>query len=133
VPDVPTVASRPGAHRIFLKKAQEFARAMERAFEVGDYNAAASAASHCAISACDALLARHKGLRSRARDHGAVVRLIETIGLEGAEQRANQLERVLSVKQFAEYDDRDVRKADAAEAVKRAKRFLDWAAPLVEG
>ena len=124
--EVPSVPVRAGAHRSYLKKAQEFARAMERALEAGDYNAASSAASHCVISACDALLARHKGVRSRGRDHGAVVRLIEATGLDGARGRADQAEFVLALKQVAEYDDRDIRPADAVEAVKRARRFLAW-------
>lgn len=99
---------------------------MERAIEAGDPNAAASAASHCVISASDALLARHKRIRSRARDHAAVIRLIETTGLEGVRERADQVEKVLALKQVAEYDDREVRRAEAEDAVKRAKRFLEW-------
>jgi HEPN domain-containing protein len=127
------VAVRAGAHRTYLKKAQEFARAMERDLEGGDLNAAASAASHSVISACDALLARHRGVRSRARDHGAVLRLIETTGLEGVRRKADQAEFVLSLKQVAEYDDRDIPAADAAEAVKRARRFLEWVEANAEG
>lgn len=124
--DVPSVAVGPAAYRTFLKKAREFARMMERAIEAGDLNAAASAASHCVISASDALLARHKRIRSRARDHGSVIRLIETIELEGVRDRADQVEKVLALKQLAEYDDREVRRGEAEDAVKRASRFLEW-------
>jgi len=55
-----------------------------------------------------------------------VVRLIETTGLEGVRGRADQAEFVLALKQVAEYDDRDIRPGDAADAVKRARRFLEW-------
>lgn len=124
--EVPSVKVRPGAHGTFLKKAREFGRSMEHALASGDYSAAASHASHCVICACDALLAFHKGIRSRAKDHGAVVRLIETTGLEGVREKADQAEFVLSLKQVAEYDERVVGPLDAAEAAKRARRFLDW-------
>ncbi len=131
--DVPTVAVGPAAYQTYLRKAREFARMMERATEAGDLNAAASAASHCVISAADAMLARHKRVRSRARDHGAVIRLIETIEIEGIRGRADQVEKVLALKQVAEYDDREVRRGEAEDAVKRARRFLEWVETKVGG
>jgi HEPN domain-containing protein len=126
VADVPSVAVGPAAFRVFLKKSREFARGMDAALAGGDFNAAASAASHCVISAADALLARHKRIRSKARDHAAVIRLVETTGVDGVRERADRVERVLALKQVAEYDDRDVRRAEAEDAVKRARRFLEW-------
>jgi HEPN domain-containing protein len=125
--DVPTAGVGPAAFRVFRKKARQFAETMEAALEAGNPDAAASAASHCAISTCDALLAAHRGLRSRERDHAAVLRLVETTGLPGIRERARRLETVLALKQVAEYDDTEVSINDASTAVKQARRFLDWA------
>ena len=124
--EVRSAAVRAGAHRLFLKKAQEFARSMDRDLEGGDFHSAASAASHCVICACDAVLARHKGIRSRSQDHGAVLGLLGTVGLEGLSARVNQAGFVLSLKQVAECGDHEISAADAKEAVKRARRFLEW-------
>src|SRR6266850_1665285 len=96
--DLPTVPVRRGSQTLFLRKAREFARQMERAFEAGDLNVAASSASHCVISAADALLAHEKGVRSRAKDHGVVVRLVSAAAIPGAAEKAAQVEEVLALK-----------------------------------
>ncbi|HKZ60387.1 MAG TPA: HEPN domain-containing protein [Candidatus Thermoplasmatota archaeon] len=124
--DEPTVKVRPGGDQFFLRKARGFARSMELTLAAGEFNGAASAASHCVISAADALLAKTKGVRSRARDHGAVVRLVGRSGAAGAREKAAQMEGVLSLKHVAEYDDRDVSPKEAQEAVLKARRFLGW-------
>ncbi len=122
----PTVKVRAGADQFFLRKAQGFARSMEMLLEAQELNGAASAASHCVISAADALVAHSKGVRSRARDHGAAVRLVEGSGAPGARDKAGQMEGVLSLKHVAEYDDRDVTPKEAQQAVLQARRFLHW-------
>lgn len=130
--DLPTVPVRRGSEKLFLRKAREFARQMERALEAGDLNVAASSASHCVISAADALLAHEKGVRSRAKDHGVVVRLVSAAAIPGAAEKAAQVEEVLALKHVAEYDDRDVTKGEAERAVKKAARFLEWVEKSVE-
>ena len=127
MPEVPSVSVGPAAYRTFRKKAREFARSMHRALEAGDNNAAASAASHCVICACDALLARHRRIRSRAHDHAAALRLVEESGMAGARERVDKVHAVISLKHVAEYADREVRRGEAEDAVKRAKRFFEWA------
>lgn len=130
--DRSTVAVRPEARLLFLKKASDFARAMDLALEEMSFDVAASAASHCVISAADALLANERGVRSRAKEHGAVVALISGLEIPGAGERAALVEGVLALKHVAEYDDRHVTKSEATDAVKRARRFLDWVAPQLK-
>lgn len=126
MPDPGTVPVRAGAERTFLKKSREFARGMEGGLAAGDANQAASDAAHCVICACDALMARRRGVRSRAKDHSAVVDLVAELELPAAREKAAQAAEVISLKHVAEYDDREVLLKDAERAVKQARRFLEW-------
>ncbi len=129
----PTVKVRAGAAQVFLAKAKEFARLMDRALEDGELNGAASTASHCVISAADALLAHEKGVRSSSKDHAVVVRLIARIAAPGAREKAAQIEGVLALTHVAEYEGRHITPKEAAQAVLKARRFLAWVEAQLEG
>ena len=61
---VPRRAIEKGKYKLYLSKAQDFYRAMERSLNDGNWTAAGLEAVHCAISATDALLAYAGGARS---------------------------------------------------------------------
>jgi len=79
-----TRAISPQAAGNYLKKAREFAAAMEQALEDQHWNAAALAAVHAAISGGDAMLAAFVGIRSADQDHRQIVVLLaDHLGKEG--------------------------------------------------
>lgn len=114
-------------YRIFLRKAAEFARSMDSAIAVKDWNAASSAAAHSVTSASDALVAYHLGLRCKGQDHRDVIRLLETIPSIGGKDHRAQILEVLDLRLVAEYHDRGVTEVEARKAAKQAGRTLAWA------
>ena len=115
-------------HATYLKKAQEFLRAAESAVEVGDWDAVGLNAVHAAISAADALLVYYGGVRSTGESHHDVAGLLaHHVKDDQLSSKTQTLSKVLSYKNLAAYEDREVTEAEGREAVKMARRFLDWA------
>jgi len=108
----------------YLKKAREFAAAMEMALQEEHWNAAALAAVHAAISAGDALLAAFIGIRSAEQDHRQIVTLLaDHLGKDG-EQASKHVQRVIAGKNLVEYEERLVRQADADQMAKHVRRLM---------
>lgn len=115
-------------HGTYLKKAREFLRAAESASALGDWNAVGLNAVHAAISAADALLAYYGGVRSTGDSHHDVAGLLrQHIEDEQLGSKIQTLSKVLTYKNLAAYEDREVTKAEGRDAEKLARRFLDWA------
>jgi hypothetical protein len=127
MPPVRTERIPKERYRIFLSKAEDFRRAMDDALSSARFNAAVSNASHCVISAGDALLAYHAGIRSKARNHREVVSLLLTLPLPECQERGRQLVTVLNLKTTAEYEDRNLTHGEATRTAAQADRFLEWA------
>ena len=128
----PTVPTRPGGHERFIRRARAFAFGMQAALREGHPDLALSAAAHCVIAACDAILAKKTGRRSIARDHSSVAGLIEGLPLPGVAQKARQVEFVLSLKSAGEYEERDLSAEEVEKAVAMAKRVLEWVEAALE-
>ncbi len=112
----------------YWSKAQDFDRTSERAASGGDMNGAALAAIHSVISACDALTAFHLQLRSRDPDHDNVTKLIARLPLPDALSRADVLLEILEEKNVVAYGARTLSPRAVEALLKKASRFLDWAA-----
>jgi len=77
----------------------------------------------------DALAVYHLGLRSAARDHDESTQLLFSLNLDRSDLRRNakHLTDLLDVKSVAEYEERRLTADDAEAAIKKSKRFRDWA------
>ena len=115
-------------HAIYLKKAQEFLRAAESAMPTGDWDAVGLNSVHAAISAADALLVYYGGVRSTGESHRDVVGLLAQHVKDGQlGSKTQTLSKILSYKNLAAYEDRELTEAEGSDAAKLARRFVDWA------
>lgn len=114
------------AARDYLKKAEDNYDQMLLAFNAGNWNAAATLAVQCAISSADAVCVHHNGVRSISRDHFDVCELVSLATLDGAEEKAKQLRKVIARKNMVQYESRSARQSDTQEMVKLTTRFYQW-------
>ena len=116
----------------FMAKADEFAEAARSSLQAGRKDAAVLEAIHAAISATDAVTCALAGTRSTDPDHARAADLLEETGPRGdVANHAKQLRQLLSNKNAVEYESRRTTSREAADAVKRAERFVDWARGLI--
>src|SRR3989338_6933332 len=102
----------------YLKKAADNYDQMLIAFHASNWNAAATLAVQCAISSADAICVYEKGIRSISQNHLEVCGLVAVLPIDGADEKAKQLRKVIIRKNMVQYECRSVRKSDADEMVK---------------
>ena len=92
---------------LYLDKAMEFFEAMVDASQKKNWNAAGLAGVHCTISATDALLVKHAGVRSSSSAHQDAVGLLQA-KVSGPEvsRQAKRLGEILAQKNLIEYVDK---------------------------
>lgn len=111
----------------YLKKADEFYRAMLHAEKDRHWNAIGLNAVHSAISACDALLVRFAGIKSAANDHMVVIDIMrQNVNIKDMHSRINALKRILAKKSLIEYDSILFTENDAMDIMKQSERFYLW-------
>ncbi len=116
----------------YLRKSQQFSRAMHEALKKGDWDAVGLNAVHCALSSNDAVLVTVKGIRSSSARHADAAELLELrVKVPGVKAAASQLKRLIAKKNLIEYEERMFRESEAREAAKNAERFLDWAERVI--
>ena len=119
-------------YRKFLKKEEEFFEMMRQSLLKEKWNAAGLNAIHTGISANDALLTFHFGLRSISPKHDDAVKLlISMMKWEDTEKKAKHLRRLISAKNLVEYDGRLLSRSEAESLAKHAERFLAWVKSLL--
>jgi HEPN domain-containing protein len=120
-------------HRNYLKKARENLDTAKECLNAGRWNAATINAIHGGISACDALTVFMIGVRHAGDRHEDAITLLQTLTLpkDILASKGRQLSRLLAIKNAAEYEERLITQKEAAEAVRDAERFLDWAETLL--
>ncbi len=119
-------------YKKFLKKADEFYEMMQQSLMKEKWNAAGLNAIHTGISANDALLTFHFGLRSISPKHDDAVKLlISMMERDDVEIKAKHLRQLISVKDLVEYDGRLLSRSKAESLAKHAERFLDWIRSLL--
>jgi len=116
----------------YLKKASDNYEQMLAAFNTSNWNAAATLAVQCAISSVDAICVYGKGIRSISQDHLDVCDLVATLGIEGAQEKAKQLRKVVARKNLVQYECRSITKSDADEMVKVTTRIYQWVKELIK-
>lgn len=122
------MSPRPAAPvkaKVYLEKSRRFATAAERAYQDGQWDPAASAAVHAVVNAAHAASARYLGQRSNSHDHAVdLVRAIEGPDPDEVKRFAKHLERLLALKNLAEYQDELMNKQEAGQAVKAMQRAM---------
>lgn len=112
----------------YLKRDKECYMAATECFKNEDWNAATICAIHACISACDAMCIYFLGKRHAGEKHNDAVRLFKTIRIQDGNlsKNANRLNRILSIKNMAEYEERLVFKSEAEKIVKDMERFFNY-------
>ena len=112
----------------YLKRAEECYITANACFKNADWNAATICAIHACISACDAMCIYFLGIRHAGENHNNAVRLFKKIRIQDGNlsKNANRLNRILSIKNMAEYEERLVFKSEAEKIVKDMERFFNY-------
>lgn len=120
-----------GIARKSLAKAEEFCEGAQSLVDAGRPNSAALAAIHAGIAAADASLVACAGVRSAARDHSAVIPLLESRVDDFGPTRRRQLMGLLKMKNTVAYEDRLVTELEARQLVDHARRLTKWSREAV--
>jgi hypothetical protein len=97
---------------------------METALEKKQWDAAALAAVHAAISGGDALLVAFAGMRSVEQDHKhTMILLADHLGREG-KKVSRHLQRILARKKLVEYEERLIKSMDANQMANHLRRLM---------
>ncbi|MEM2874633.1 MAG: HEPN domain-containing protein [Candidatus Hadarchaeales archaeon] len=129
MPAIRTKSVLKDSYKVFLQKSEEFLDAAKYSLSKNSFNAAAGCAAHAAISALDSLAAFYLQRKHAGEKHEDAAHLFKERGiaeLEGREKAAGQFRNIVRIKGLAEYEQREVFKGEAEEAVKAAERFLGW-------
>jgi len=122
----------PRTHAIqSLQKCMEFSESAQAALGAGRWNAAGLDAIHAGIAAADATLIAAAGIRSIAKDHSAVLGLLEAHVPEYAATQRRQLAGLLKMKNQVAYDHRLLTEVEARQLVDQATRLAKWASATV--
>ncbi len=128
-----TVITSRGEAPLYQAKAEQFVEQARIALESSRHDAALLNSIHAAISAADAVAVALSGRRSADPDQQRAVDLLEEVGggSESITIHARQLRALIAKKNTVEYESRRARAKEAAEAVARAVRIVEWAGETV--
>jgi len=112
----------------YLKRAEECLHVARDSFANQKWNASTICAIHSCIAAWDAMCVYFLGKRHAGEKHNDAVSLLRTIRKEDKKLKANsnRLNKILGIKNMAEYEERLVYKPEAEYALKDCERFLDY-------
>lgn len=111
---------------VYLARAREFARQMDRAATERAWNSVGLLGVHCVISACDALTVQRAGQRWSGQDHAGVIGMVRSLPLSKSEVVVRQIARVLDQKNRVEYEAREFTEREATEIRQWSTRVLRW-------
>lgn len=129
-----TVATPRSEAQLYLAKAKQFSAEAIAAMKSSRNDAAMLNAVHAAISATDGVCVALAGRRSTDPDHQRAADLLQEIGGKSRDLSSNvkQLRMLFAKKNLVEYESRQASSKEAADAVKRADRFVRWASQTIE-
>ena len=112
----------------YLKRAEECLQGAYAALENKKYDLSAIASVHSGISAADAMCVYYLHCRSVGEKHTDAAELIKSIKeLKHEESKAvtEKLSRILSMKNMAEYEERNIKPKEAETLFYNAQKFLE--------
>ncbi len=111
----------------YLKKADEFFESAKDAHSKGNWNSCVTNSVHAAISSSDSIMIFFKGVRNAGEKREDVISLLRTLDFgEEISKKIWQLQRLLQIKNAAEYEEKLMSQQDAENALRDAERFLGW-------
>ncbi|MEA2004940.1 MAG: HEPN domain-containing protein [Acidobacteriota bacterium] len=112
----------------YLKRAEECYNAAQECFEKANWNASTICAIHACISACDAMCIYYLGKRHSGEKHNTAVSLFREIKdhSRNLNKNANRLNKIINIKNMAEYEERLVFKSEAEKILKSMERFFNY-------
>lgn len=113
-----------------LKKAKEFLDAAQMNLDAEMFNAATSNAVSSGVNSKDAICLKLTGSTTKAEDHKQAVPELKQAGAKGAEL-APTLDRLIGLKNKAQYQTASVARADATKSIERATKLYDAAVEIV--
>jgi len=113
-------------HLVYLERAKEFSRQMERASSEKAWNSVGLLGVHSVISACDALTIHLAGRRWSGQGHEGVLGMVRGLNFPDADALLRQIAAVLEVKNQVEYEARVFSEKEALELKRRSERILNW-------
>ena len=113
-------------YSIYLARAREFARQMDRAAADRAWNSVGLLGVHCVISSCDALTVQRAGQRWSGQGHAGVVGMVSSLGLPKSDVVLRQIAQVLERRNRVEYEAREFTEREAEEVRQQATRILRW-------
>jgi hypothetical protein len=119
---------------LYLAKAQQLVEEAGHARDGSRQDAAMLNSIHAGISAADAVTVALAGRRSTDPDHQRAADLLGEVGRssESITERVKQLRALLGKKNRVEYESRRATAKEAADAVGRAERLVQWAEEIVQ-
>lgn len=123
-----------GEASLYLAKATQLVEEAQLALGGSRYDAAMLNSIHAGISAADGVTVALAGRRSTDPDHQRAADLLEEVGRssESISDRVKQLRGLLAKKNQVEYESRRTTSKEAADAVSRAERIVQWAQEIVQ-
>ena len=113
--------------RKLSEKASEYLNTMEMAYSERLWDPAVSNGVHALLLMANAVTAQIKGEYFTGQDHDAASGYLLEVSGPDAKNAVNQMQRVVGMKTAAEYDRRKFSARDADYAVRRVRRFFEWA------
>jgi hypothetical protein len=107
------------------RKFLELAELVSEESDVTSFNVAAANAALAGIAAADAACCRALSERSRGEDHRAAIALVAQVSPGGSEA-ANALERLLALKNNAEYGLTGLSRANSEVALRQAHKLVEF-------
>lgn len=115
-------------YRSYLKVAQEYLASARDNLEKKRFVPACGDAVHAMIAAGDALTIFFLGVRSASQNHLDAIHLLKQVAPQDEDLRhqITRYQRVLGLKDAAEYGGGKVKEGDAQSAIRDAERFLSF-------
>lgn len=109
---------------VYLERAKEFSKQMERAASERAWNSVGLLGVHSVISACDALTIRLGGRRWRGQSHSGVLDVVRDLNLSDPDPLMRQIADILEMKSEVEYEDRVFTEKEAVELKRTSEQIL---------
>lgn len=115
-------------HHGYVKTAKEYIEGAQDHYKKERFIATCGDCVHGMIAAADALTIYFLGRKSASQNHTEAIHLLSQVSQndESLLQQINRFQRVLGLKNAAEYDGGKVNQRDAESALRDAQRFFEF-------
>lgn len=122
-------------YNVFLNRARQYKSAMEASYEQGDYDACIGSAVHCIIAVVDAISVLVLGKKSSAQNHNEIALMLKEIKTSNESEKAKTCDlllQIIGMKTLAEYEDKNMSKAEAEKAKRICEKVYTFVVDEIE-